>query len=88
MAQFGQFDVTVPAAERPRAAVLVGLVAQIGRGVGVEGLPRQAPLRQDLYVRSGWWRTGAGAGPTGADRESAPALGSRNSESKHRLQNA
>ena len=23
MAQFGQFDVTVPAAERPRAAVLV-----------------------------------------------------------------
>ena len=51
MAQFGQFDVTVPGAERPS---YWRLVAQIVRGVGWGGgLPHQVPLRQDLYVRLG-----------------------------------
>ena len=31
----------------------------------------------DLYVRSGWWRTGAGAGPTGGSSRDIGAVTSR-----------
>ena len=46
------------------------LVAQIVRGVGGGFHTHQAPLRQDLYVRSGWWRTGARRRATGGSSPS------------------
>ena len=48
-----RFDVTVPGAERPPSGRLTGASWRKSDVAWVGGLPRQAPLRQDLYVRSG-----------------------------------